>query len=207
MRTGRLCHACSTHRPEALCHSSDPNPEYANKSVGYKGVDKQTNLLMILNVRRMKHDVGTRDPLMNYAAISDRAITRGFFLAGAVNVIGMLAVSKIFTNSLLNTTDPAVFSWLGQVAVVLWGLAYWSVARTYRHTPYLVVVFFVEKMVYAVTWLLWLLHKGHLLTSIASESLMTANFFGVYGAGDFAFGIFFGCVALKLLREGHNSTA
>ena len=137
---------------------------------------------------------------MNYAAMSDRAITRGFVLAGAVNVFGMLAVSKLFPNSLLNSTDPAVFSWLGQVAVVLWGLAYWAVAQQYRHVPYLVIVFFIEKMVYTATWLLWLLQKGHSLTSIASESQMTAIFFAVYGAGDFAFALFFGWVALKVLN-------
>ena len=137
---------------------------------------------------------------MNYAALSDRAITRGFVLAGAVNIFGMLVVSKLFTNSLLSTTDPAVFSWLGQVAIVLWGSAYWAVAQQYRHVPYLVLVFFIEKMVYTATWLLWLLQKGHSLTSIASESPMTAIFFGVYGAGDFAFALFFGWVALKVLN-------
>ena len=144
---------------------------------------------------------------MNYAVMSDRAITRGFVLAGAVNVFGMLVVSKLFTNSLLNATDPAVFSWLGQVAIVLWGLAYWAVAQPYRHVPYLVLVFFIEKMVYTVTWLLWLLQKGHLLTSIASESLMTAIFFGMYGAGDFAFGLFFGWVTLKVLKGGRNAAS
>ena len=134
------------------------------------------------------------------AETSDRAITRGFVLAGAVNVFGMLLVSKLFTNSLLSVTDPVVFSWLGQVAIVLWGLAYWAVARQYRHVPYVVVVFFIEKMVYALTWLLFLLQNGPSLTSIASESLLTAIFFGVYGAGDFAFGLFFGWVALKALK-------
>ena len=142
---------------------------------------------------------------MNYATLSDRAITRGFVLAGAVNVFGMLVVSKLFTNSLLNATDPAVFSWLGQVAIVLWGLAYWAVTQPYRHVPYLVLVFFIEKMVYTVIWLLWLVQNGDSLTSIASESLMTAIFFGMYGAGDLAFGLFFGWVALKVLKEGRNS--
>ena len=142
---------------------------------------------------------------MNYEAVSNRAITRGFVLAGAVNVLGMLVVSKLFTNSLLDATDPAVFSWLGQVAIVLWGLAYWAVAQSYRHVPYIVLIFFIEKMVYAIAWLLWLLQAGHSLTSIASESLMTAVFFGMYGAGDFAFGLFFGWVALKVLEEGRNS--
>ena len=144
---------------------------------------------------------------MNYATLSDRAITRGFVLAGAVNVFGMLVVSKLFTNSLLNSTDPAAFSWLGQVAIVLWGLAYWAVAQAFRHAPYLVVVFFIEKMVYTVCWLVWLLQTGHSLTSIASESLMTAIFFAMYGAGDLAFGLFFGWVALKVLTGGRNSAA
>ena len=36
---------------------------------------------------------------MNNATLSERAITRGFVLAGAVNVFGMLVVSKLFTNS------------------------------------------------------------------------------------------------------------
>ena len=139
------------------------------------------------------------------AETSDRAITRGFVLAGAVNVFGMLLVSKLFTNSLLSVTDPVVFSWLGQVAIVLWGLAYWAVARQYRHVPYVVVVFFIEKMVYALTWLLFLLQNGPSLTSIASESLLTAIFFGVYGAGDFAFGLFFGWVALKSLKGDRNA--
>lgn len=144
---------------------------------------------------------------MNYVTMSDRAITRGFLLAGAVNVFGMLVVSKLFTNSLLNTIDPAVFSWLGQVSIVLWGLAYWAVAHSYRNVPYLILVFFMEKMVYAAIWLLWLLQNGHSLKSIASESVMTAIFFGIYGAGDFAFGLFFALVALKVLRGGNHSAA
>ena len=97
---------------------------------------------------------------MKYAAPSDRAITGGFVLAGAFNVFGMLVVSRLFTNPLLSATDPAVFSWLGHVVIVLWGLAYWAVARSYRHVPYLLLVFFIEKMVYTTTWLLWLMHRG-----------------------------------------------
>ena len=141
---------------------------------------------------------------MSNESMPDRTITRGFILAGAVNVFGMLAISKLFTNSLLSSTDPAVFSWLGQVAIVLWGLAYWAVAKSYRHVPYLVMVFCIEKIVYTVCWLLWLSQKGHSLTSIASESMMTAIFFGMYGAGDLAFAIFFGWVAIKVLKGARN---
>ena len=141
---------------------------------------------------------------MSNESMPDRTITRGFILAGAVNVFGMLAISKLFTNSLLSSTDPAVFSWLGQVAIVLWGLAYWAVAKSYRHVPYLVIVFCIEKIVYTICWILWLLQKGHSLTSIASESMMTAIFFGMYGAGDLAFAIFFGWVAIKVLKGARN---
>ena len=142
---------------------------------------------------------------MNHAAISDRAITRGFYLAGAVNVFGMLAVSKFFTNSLLSVSDPAVFSWLGQVSIVLWGLAYWAAAQHHRAIPSLVLVFCVEKMVYAAAWLFWLMKHGESLSSIASESMMTAVFFAMYGAGDFAFGLFFGWVALTAVKPRRSS--
>ncbi len=145
--------------------------------------------------------------MTNHSILSDRAITRGFFLAGAVNVLGMLAISKLFTNPLLSANDPAVFSWLGQVAIILWGLAYWAVAKSFHYVPYLVMVFCVEKMVYTVTWLMWLVQKGDSLKGIAAESPMTANFFKMYGAGDFAFGIFFGWVAFIVFRRGGNSAS
>ncbi len=119
----------------------------------------------------------------------------------------MLVVSKLFTNSLLDATDPVVFSSLGQVAIVLWGLAYWAVSKSFRRVPYLLLVFFLEKMVYVAVWLLWLWGNGHSLESLASQSLMTAVFFGVYGAGDFAFGLFFGWVAISALKRSSNCAA
>jgi len=60
-----------------------------------------------------------------------------------------------------SAAESAVFSWLGQIAVVRWGLAYWAVARSYRHVPYLLLVYFIEKMVSSAIWLLWLLQSGH----------------------------------------------
>lgn len=50
-------------------------------------------------------------------------ITKGLVLAAAYNIVGMTVFSKFFTNDLLASVDPAVFSWLGQVAIVLWGFA------------------------------------------------------------------------------------
>jgi len=128
-------------------------------------------------------------------------ISRGFWLAGAYNVFGMLLFSKFFTNPVLPAVDPVVFSSLGQVAIILWGLAYWSVARTYRHVPLLALVFAIEKLVYAFTWLAWMLAKGHTLPAIAAESPLSAMFFAVYGAGDFVFCLFFAWVAWRAVPK------
>jgi len=128
-------------------------------------------------------------------------ITKGFWLAGAVNVLGMLAVSRLFTNTRLVELDPVVFSWMGQVAVVLWGLAYWAVARSYRQVPRLLWVFVAEKMVYAGAWAVWLGANGSRLPALLSESPATAAFYAGYGAIDFAFGIFFAWAAVRA-RKG-----
>ena len=129
-------------------------------------------------------------------------ITKGFWFAGAFNVIGVLVFSQVFTNSLLSSLDPAVFSWLGLVSVMLWGLAYCSVARSYPFVPYLLLVFFLEKMIYTTTWVKWLARNGSTLPSLFAESPLTATFYSIYGAGDFAFGLFFLWVAIKVLQKG-----
>lgn len=128
-------------------------------------------------------------------------ITAGFLAAAAYNIIGMLAVSQLFSNPLLADSDPVVYSWLGQIAVVLWGFAYLAVARSYHHVPFLLLVFFVEKMVYVVTWLMWLSTNGHMLTQIAAMSPVTAGFFKTYGAGDRLFGLFFGVIFIRMLKK------
>ena len=102
---------------------------------------------------------------------------------------------------MLSSLDPAVFSWLGLVAVMLWGFAYCSVARSYPFVPYLLLVFFVEKMVYTLTWVRWLIKNGHTLPALFSESPLTATFYAIYGPGDFAFGLFFLWVAIKVLQQ------
>ena len=139
---------------------------------------------------------------MSYSEHPNSIITKGFWLAGAYNVAGILIFSKFFTNSLLSSLDPAVFSWLGLISITLWGLAYCSVAKSYQSVPYLVLVFSVEKMLYTMTWLKWLSKNWSTLPSLFSESPLTATAYSIYGAGDFAFGVFFLWVAIKALRKG-----
>lgn len=67
--------------------------------------------------------------------------------------------------------------------------------------PYLVLVFFVEKMIYTMTWAKWIIENGSTLPSLFSESPLTATFFSIYGPGDFVFGLFFLWVASKGLQQ------
>jgi len=116
---------------------------------------------------------------------------RGILLAAAYNIFGILIFSQGFSNPLLAQQDPAVFSWLGQVSILLWGLAYGAVAYRYLEVPSLLVVFFVEKMLYVVTWLCWLNTHASKLPELFNTSPLTALFFAVYGAGDLLFGLMF----------------
>ncbi len=127
-------------------------------------------------------------------------VTRVFWLAGAVNVIGVLVVSQFFTNALPSSLDPATFSSPGLVAVMLWGLAYAAVATSYASVPWLVLVFAAEKALYVVCWLTWISREGSTLPSVFSQSPLTAAFLAIYGPIDFAFGSFFLWVALRSLR-------
>ena len=134
---------------------------------------------------------------MFHAKYPESRIVKGFWFAGAYNIFGVLVFSKFFTNSLLSSLDPAVFSWFGLIAIMLWGFAYCSVAKSCQSVPYLVLVFFVEKMIYTITWLKWLARNWSTLPSLFPESPVTALFYSVYGAGDFIFGLFFLLVAIK----------
>lgn len=131
----------------------------------------------------------------------NRWVTGGFLLAGGVNVLGTLAVSAGFTNRTLTSLDPVVFSNFGLVAIMLWGLAYVAVSRSYYHVPYLVMVFALEKLVYTILWIKWISRFGDQLQGISSDAPLTALFYRIYGPLDFSFGVFFACVAISTLRQ------
>jgi hypothetical protein len=128
-------------------------------------------------------------------------ITLGFQIAGCVNVFGSLLVSSGFTNQLLASLDPVVFSHFGLIAIMLWGLAYVAVSRSYQHVPYLVMVFALEKLVYAIIWMVWMSRFAGRLPGVLSDAPMTGIFFYTYGIVDFLFGVFFAWVAVTTLRQ------
>ena len=135
--------------------------------------------------------------LMN---LSPKATSLIFILAGCYNLISILGFTKLFTDTTLLTTDPVVFSWVGQASIIFWGLVYWTQTKKYAQNGALVAVFFVEKMLYAVAWAWWLIEHVGVLGGLFGQSVVYGLFFTLYGLGDFVFGVFFGATAIRVLR-------
>ncbi len=133
--------------------------------------------------------------------MTPRQITFGFYAAAAVNVFGVLGVSQLYSNSLLNAGYPAVFSNFGLVCIQLWGLAYFSVAKTYAAVPALISVFALEKLAYVISWALWMAAHASELPAMAAASPQTAAFYAGYGLIDLAFGVFFAVVAYSVRQQ------
>jgi len=121
-------------------------------------------------------------------------ISFGFVLAGLYNIC-IILFSKGFSGD-LGAVDP-LFGPGGCIGVLLWGLAYLALARSYSSAPAVALVFALEKLFYGTHWLLWLRdHSGELGQMIESDYL-TGTFYSIYGPGDLAFMVFFGWVAWR----------
>lgn len=95
-------------------------------------------------------------------------ITKGFYATALYNILAFFIFSKLLTNDYLASLDPQVFSKLGWVSIFLWGLACWSVSKSYHHVPKLIFVFFIEKMVYTSMWIYWLAKNGSQLPEFST---------------------------------------
>lgn len=118
-------------------------------------------------------------------------MTLGYVLAGLVNVVGMGLFSRGLTNGYLGELFPEVLGRFGIVCIMLWGLAYLSVARKPQAVPMLSLVFALEKLIYVGTWIVWMSRHAEELPKIWGRDPMTATFFVIYGPNDFLFGAFF----------------
>ncbi|MDV3503884.1 hypothetical protein [Marinobacter sp. M-5] len=130
-----------------------------------------------------------------------RWVGPAFLAAGAVNIIGMLMISRGFTNDVLTFADPVVFSVFGQAMILVWGLAYVAVARSWALVPWLCLVFFIEKLFYVGAWIVWWWNSADQFSSILEQDSLTAVFIAGYGINDLAFGLLF-LYAFVLARRG-----
>jgi hypothetical protein len=120
-------------------------------------------------------------------------LSAGFVAGGLANVIGVLTVSRFFTNNTVSEYDPTVMSTFGLICIVLWGLAYIATSRiTDNAVQWLAAVFAVEKVLYVVVWLIWMSGNWEALPDIYANDWLTGLFYSVYGLNDLLFAVFFG---------------
>lgn len=115
----------------------------------------------------------------------------GFIAAAIVNIGGVLIFSRGLTNDYLGELYPEVFGLFGLIGIILWGLAYLSVARRHAAVPLLVLVFAIEKAVYTATWCIWLSNHNNDWSTIWHRDPLTAAFYAIYGPNDLFFCLFF----------------
>lgn len=127
----------------------------------------------------------------------NRLITIGYMLAGAVNILGILWVSSVFSEPLFHKLSPDVFSPFGSFMVMVWGFAYLAVANKAAQMGGIALVFAAEKFVYVYTWFVWINNKSDMLQMIGAESYLISLFYSFYGLVDLAFGLFFLWVGVR----------
>lgn len=120
--------------------------------------------------------------------IKDTLITKGFIAAGAMNM-GVLIFSRLFTNPTIPKFDPVVMSNFGLLMIVLWGLAYISIAKNFHAVKWLVGIFAIEKLIYGCVWLNWMMNND--ISNVYEEDVMAGIFYSVYGVNDWLFFVFF----------------
>jgi hypothetical protein len=141
---------------------------------------------------------------MNNMTIEPKTITKGFIIAGLMNM-SVLIFSKLFNNPVITKADPDVMSNFGLLMIVIWGLAYLCVAKTYHHVKWLVLVFAIEKLIYGIIWVRWMLNNS--IADVFKKDIMAGSFFSVYGINDWLFFAFFTLVFFRLLSDKNRVTA
>lgn len=127
--------------------------------------------------------------------MTDKMMQKGFLIAGLSNILGVVICSKVFTNDVMLATQPDVMGYFGLISIILWGLAYISVSKSYKQVPWLVGVFVIEKLVYVIAWLAFITSNS--LSAIYEQDVLAGAFYTIYGVNDFIFMLFFSFIFLK----------
>ncbi|WP_372919811.1 hypothetical protein [Salegentibacter sp.] len=134
--------------------------------------------------------------------IKNKTITQGFIIAGLMN-LSVLILSRFFTNSTIPEFDPDVMSNFGLLMIVLWGLAYMSIAKNYYKVKWLVGIFVAEKFIYGYVWVKWILNNN--ISDVYKKDTMAGIFYSLYGINDWIFFVFFLLVFIKIFKMTNNS--
>ncbi|MFT4716018.1 MAG: hypothetical protein ACI861_000476 [Paracoccaceae bacterium] len=135
--------------------------------------------------------------ILTGATMQASTIRNGFWLAGLANIFGVLLFSKGFSSGALSAYDPVVMSDFGLVMIIVWGLAYISIAKNALRNRWIVGVFAIEKLIYVAVWLLWVTSNFGDLAAIYADDFLAGIFFSFYGLSDLVFAGFFLAVFRK----------
>ncbi len=130
-------------------------------------------------------------------ALKNKTFTKGFIIAGLMNA-SVLIFSRLFTNSTIPEFDPTVMSNFGLVMILVWGLAYMSIAKNYHAVKWLVGVFAIEKLIYGCIWINWMLTNT--ISDVYDKDMMAGIFYSTYGINDWVFFVFFLLVFIRLSK-------
>ncbi|MBG6062720.1 hypothetical protein IWX83_002521 [Flavobacterium sp. CG_9.1] len=133
--------------------------------------------------------------------IKKTTITKGFIIAGLMNAT-VLIFSKLFTNSTIPEFDPEVMSNFGLLMILIWGLAYMSVAKEYHQVRWLVGIFVIEKFIYGFIWTNWIINNN--VYDVYKKDVLAGLFYSIYGINDWVFFIFFLSVFIHLFRTKNS---
>lgn len=133
----------------------------------------------------------------NKMTIKNDLISKGFIVSGLMNMTALIS-SGLFTNSVITEYDPVVMSNFGLLMIVIWGLAYISVAKNFYKVKWLVGVFAIEKFIYGFVWIKW--HLNNSVSEVFVKNTSAGIFYSIYGINDWIFFIFFLLVFIRLLK-------
>jgi hypothetical protein len=128
-------------------------------------------------------------------------ITNGFIIAGLMNA-SVLVFSKAFTNVTIAEYDSEVMSNFGLLMILIWGLAYISVSKSYTKVKWLIGVFAIEKLIYGCVWINWNINNS--LSEVFEKDILAGLFYSVYGINDWLFCIFFSIIFIRLHNLNDN---
>lgn len=134
--------------------------------------------------------------------IKDKLITKGFLIAGLMN-FSVLFFSRFFTNTTIPEVDPVVMSNFGLLMIIVWGLAYISIAHNFRNAKWLIGVFAFEKFIYGYIWLKWITNNN--IAEVFEKDAMAGSFYSTYGINDWVFFVFFLAVFIYLSKTDNKS--
>ena len=131
--------------------------------------------------------------------INNELLTKGFFLAGLMNILGVLTFSRFFTNAVIPEFDNQAMSNFGLIMIVFWSFVFISVSKNFQNLKWLIAVFTLEKLIYATHWTKWMTTNN--LTDVFEKDTMAGIFYTIYGINDWIFFVFFLFVFIRLARE------